>query len=131
MDTEDVVHIYSRIFTGTCSCSVAQSCLTLCNPIDCSPPGSSVHGILQARILKCVVVPSSSRSSCPGDGPTSLMSPTLAGGFFTNSTTWEHNRILLSHKKEGSNSIAATWKDLKIIIPTELSWKEKDKYHMI
>ncbi len=31
---------------------VAQLCLTLCNPVDCSPPGSSVHGILQARILK-------------------------------------------------------------------------------
>ena len=30
--------------------SVAQSCLTLCDPMDCSPPGSSVHGILQARI---------------------------------------------------------------------------------
>ena len=29
-----------------------QSCLTLCNPMDCSPPGSSVHGILQARILE-------------------------------------------------------------------------------
>ena len=32
---------------------VAQSCLTLCNPTDCSPPGSSAHGILQARILDC------------------------------------------------------------------------------
>ena len=31
---------------------VAQSCLTLCNPMDCSLPGSSVHGILQARILE-------------------------------------------------------------------------------
>ena len=31
---------------------VAQSCLTLCNPMDCSPPSSSVHGILQARILE-------------------------------------------------------------------------------
>ena len=31
---------------------VTQSCLTLCNPVDCSPPGSSVHGILQARILE-------------------------------------------------------------------------------
>ena len=30
---------------------VAQSCLTLCNPMDCSPPGSSVHGIFQAIIL--------------------------------------------------------------------------------
>ena len=31
-------------------------CLTLCNPMDCSPPGSSVHGILQARILKWVAI---------------------------------------------------------------------------
>ena len=36
-----------------------QSCPTLCNPMDCSPPGSSVHGILQARILERVAMPSS------------------------------------------------------------------------
>ena len=35
---------------------VAQSCQTLCNPIDCSPPGTSVHGILQARILEWVAI---------------------------------------------------------------------------
>ena len=35
-------------------CLVAQSCLTLCNPMNCSLPGSSVHGILQARILESV-----------------------------------------------------------------------------
>ena len=35
---------------------VAQSCLTLCNSMDCSPPGSSVHGILQARILARVAI---------------------------------------------------------------------------
>ena len=34
-----------------------QSCLILCNPMDCSPPGFSVHGILQARILKWVAIP--------------------------------------------------------------------------
>ena len=33
-------------------CSVTQLCLTLCDPMDCSPPGSSVHGIFQARILE-------------------------------------------------------------------------------
>ena len=33
-----------------------QSCLTLCNPMDCSPPGSSVHEILQARILEWLVI---------------------------------------------------------------------------
>jgi len=43
----------------------AQSCLTLCDPMECSPPGSSVHGILQARILEWVAMPSSRRSSRP------------------------------------------------------------------
>ena len=37
-------------------CKVAQSCLTLCDPTDCSPPGSSVHGILQARVLEWVAI---------------------------------------------------------------------------
>ena len=44
-----------------------QSCLTLCNPRGCSPPGSSVHGILQARILEWVAMPSSMGSSQPRD----------------------------------------------------------------
>ena len=44
-----------------------QSCLTLCNPMDCSPPGFSVHGILQARILEQVAISSSRRSSQPWD----------------------------------------------------------------
>ena len=42
---------------------VAQLCLTLCDTMDCSPPGSSVHGILQARILEWVAMPSSRGSS--------------------------------------------------------------------
>ena len=42
---------------------VSQWCLTLYNPIDCSPPGSSVHGILQARILEWVAIPFSKGSS--------------------------------------------------------------------
>ena len=37
-----------------CESEVAQSCPTLCDPVDCSPPGSSVHGILQARVLEWV-----------------------------------------------------------------------------
>ena len=44
-------------------CLVTQSCLTFCNPMDCNPPGSSVHGILQARILEWVAMPSSRGSS--------------------------------------------------------------------
>ena len=45
---------------------VAQSCLTLFNPMDYSPPGSSVHGILQARLLEWVAIPFSRGSSYPG-----------------------------------------------------------------
>ena len=62
-----------------------QPCLTLCDPMDCRPPGSSVYRILQARILEWVVCPP------PGDlpnskmEPASLMSPALASGFFTTS----------------------------------------------
>ena len=43
-----------------------QACLTLCDPMDCSPPGSSVHGILQARILEWVAIPFSRNLPNPG-----------------------------------------------------------------
>ena len=46
---------------------VTQSCLTLCDPVDCSPPGSSIHGILQARILEWVAISFSRGSSWPRD----------------------------------------------------------------
>ena len=46
---------------------VAQSCLVLCDPMGCSPPGSSVHGILQAGILEWAAMPSSRWSSWPRD----------------------------------------------------------------
>ena len=39
-----------------CMCSVAQSCPTLCDPVDCSPPGSPVHGIVHARILEWIAI---------------------------------------------------------------------------
>ena len=57
--------------------------------MDCSPPGSSVHGIPQARTLERVAVPSSGDLAGPGIEPTALGSPALAGGFFTASGTWE------------------------------------------
>ena len=69
-------------------CSVTQSCPTLCDPIDHSLPGSSVHGIFQARILEWAAI-SYSRGSSQPRGPDpgvespSPVSPALAGGFFT------------------------------------------------
>ena len=55
----------------------------LCDPMDCSPPCSSVHGILQARILQWVAISFSRDCPDPGIEPTSSA---LAGGFFTTAT---------------------------------------------
>ena len=70
-----------------CACKLLQSCLTLCDPMDCNPPGSSVHGILQARILEWVAIPPPGDLPDPGIEPTSLTSPALAGRFFTTNAT--------------------------------------------
>ena len=59
---------------------VAQSYLTLFDPMDCSLPGSSVHGICQARILECVAIPFSRGSSWPWN---QTQVSYLAGRFFT------------------------------------------------
>ena len=63
-----------------CVCVCARSCLTLCNPMDCSPPDSSVHGIFQARILVWVAISFSRRSSWPRDR---ICVSCDASGFFT------------------------------------------------
>ena len=62
-----------------------QLCPTLCDPEDCSPSGSSVHGILQAGILEWVAVPFSRGSSDPGIELVPLKPPALVGRFFTTS----------------------------------------------
>ena len=69
-----------------CCAKLLQSCPVVCDPMDYSPPGSSVHGILQARTLKWAAKPSSRRSSRPRDG---TCISCLAGRFFTHGATWE------------------------------------------
>ena len=65
------------------TCSVA-SVVCDCNSMDCSPPGSSVHGIFQARILEWVAISFSRGSSRPrNQTQVSWKSPALTGGFFT------------------------------------------------
>ena len=59
---------YNRCLTCFVRAKSLQSCLTLCDAMDHSPPGSSVQGILLARILEWVVMPSSWGSSRPRDG---------------------------------------------------------------
>ena len=76
---------YPRCETFSC-CLVAQSCLTLCSPMDCSLPGSPVHGILQARILEWVAISFSRESSWLKDR---TQVSCIASGFFTVRATRE------------------------------------------
>ena len=67
--------------------------------MDCSPPGSSVHGVLQARLLEWIVMPSSKGSSQPSDQTRVSYVSWISGGFFTTNATWEalgrfHNVLL-------------------------------------
>ena len=71
---------------------VAQSYLVLCNPMFCSPPRSSLHGILQARILEWVAIPFSRGSSWPSD---QTCISCMAGSFFTILSTREAQKSAL------------------------------------
>ena len=79
---------------------VAQSCPTLCNPMDCGPPGSSVHGIFQAWILEWVTVSFSRGSSWPRDR---TWVSRIVGRCFTIWGTREvhqkHRRVVVSFKR--------------------------------
>ena len=81
-----------KILICFCRCVCAkllQSCLTLCDPMDCSLPGSSVHGISQARILEWVAMPSSRGSSWPRDPSRISYVSCIGSWFFTISAAWE------------------------------------------
>ena len=73
-------------------CVCVQLWLTLCKPMDYSPPGSSVHGILQVRILEWVAISSSRESSQPRDQTRISCVSGIEGGFFTS----EPDRKILS-----------------------------------
>ena len=93
-------HLTLTIYCKSATCSVVQSCLTLCDLLDCSPPGSSVHRIFQARILDGLPT--------PGDLPYPEIEPLPlacgAGRFFTTkapgkpkSAMWSESHSVVSH----------------------------------
>ena len=89
---------------------VGQSCLILCDPMDCRPPGSSAHGILQARILEWVAMPSSRGSSRPREWTQVSL---IAGGFFT---VWA-TRV---EKAMATHSTVLAWRILGMAEPGRL-----------
>ena len=74
-----------------CVCVRTQSCPTLCYPMCCNLPGSSVHGIFQAKLLKWFPTPGDFAD--PGIEPNSFGSPELAGRFFYHPSIWEVLRV--------------------------------------
>ena len=86
----------------------AQSCLTLCDPVDCSPPGSSVHGILQAGILERVAIPFSRGSSQPRD---QTEVSCIAGRYFTTDSPGKPNG---DKDKTGSNKYVQSQKSEEV-----------------
>ena len=112
-----------------------------CNPRDYSPPGSSVHGIIQARTLEWVAIPFSRASSQPRDG---TQVSCIAGRFFIIRATREAleygkiytyththtHRILLSHKKECNSAISSNI-ELENVIHSEVSQTKKYKHYMV
>ena len=76
----EMVHFCSKSAVIIRKESVSQSCPTLCDPMDCSPPGSSAHGISQARILEWVAIPFSRGCTRPRDR---TWVSCIAGRFFT------------------------------------------------
>ena len=99
---------------------VTQSCLTLFDPMDCSPPGSSLHGILQARILEWVAIPFSRAFSWSRDW---TWVSCITGRFFTIWATREW-----SHVQRCSPTIGSSLPDIvnEVIF---LSRRQVKQYH--
>ena len=100
---------------------VAQSCQTLCDPMDDSPSGSSVHGILQARILEWVALPFSKGSSQPRDW---TQVSCIAGGFFTVWATRHSSLAMPSLRLIFWSPIPVP---LAICIGSAYTWKSKER----
>ena len=100
---------------------VAQSCLNLCDSMDCSPPGSSIHGILQARILEWVAISFSKGSPWPRD---QTWVSCTAGRVFAFWATREDIRWLQALK----TSVFLKW--LSSLLPT-VQWQILQEYLMV
>ena len=102
--------IYFAVFAILQVWSVTQSCLILCDPVNCSPPGSSVHGILQARILERVDISFSRGSSQPRDR---TRISCIAGRFFTPEPPGKPQLLPLGQEKREGTGWACSESELR------------------
>ena len=86
-----------------------QSCPTLCDPMDCSLPGSSVHGVLQARILEWVIIPFSRGSSRPRDQTCVSCISCIGRWILYHCATWEAPILHLILAKSQKTSLRYVW----------------------
>ena len=107
-------HPHTHTHTHT---EVAQLCPTLCDPMDCSPPGSSIHGIFQAWILEWVAV---SFSRCPS-----------ADGWIRKLWCIYTMEYYSAIKKNTFESDLMMWVKLEPFIQSEVSQKEKHQYSIL
>ena len=84
------VCIYIYIYIFCCCCLVTKMCSTLCNPVDCSLPGSSVYGISQASILEWVAISFFRGSSQPRDLSTPQLQSESESCSVMSSSLWPH-----------------------------------------
>ena len=98
-----VLFIFLDILNYSSKVLVAQSCPTLCDPMHCSPPGSSVHGFSQARILEWVAISFSRGSSWPSDR---TWVPCTTGRFFTD---WVTRRAQMITCLNGISVLLIPW----------------------
>ena len=89
------------VFVCVCVCvySVAQSCLTLCDPMDCNPPGFSVHGILQARTLELVAISFFRGSFRPSNQTHVSCISCIGRQILYHWATWEAPKATIDHPK--------------------------------
>ena len=83
-------------------CLVAQSCPTVCSPMDCSPPDSSVHGIFQARILEQIAISPSSGSFPPREQTGVSCISCIGRRILYHYATWE--ALTQSYSREKDNA---------------------------
>ena len=110
-DTSGLLTLSYKVIYQLCVCAQSlEMCPTLCDPIDHSTPDSSIHGILQARILERVAMPSSRGSSQSRDRTHVSYISCIAGGFFTAEPLGEsiYQLHLLWEKKELSGTLCCS-----------------------